>query len=54
MNKLMTAVLLHSAVQMLLILGTNRIVRASPGYSSAAVAAVLGGVYSGACLIPGL
>lgn len=43
---------LNFLVDFLLILGTNRLAGFPPGYGRGAMAAVLGGVYGGACLIP--
>ena len=43
---------LNFLVDFLLILGTNRLAGFQPEYGRAAVAAVLGGVYGGACLFP--
>lgn len=40
-------------IDFLLILGTNRLAGFPPGYGRSAMAAVLGGVYGGMCLIPG-
>lgn len=45
--------ILNFLVDFLLILGTNRLSGFSPGYCSAAAAAVFGGIYGGACLLPG-
>ncbi len=44
---------LNFLVDFLLILGTNRIAGFPPGYGRGAVAAGIGGVYGGACLMPG-
>ena len=41
-------------IDFLLLLGTNRLAGFPPGYGRCAMAAALGGVYGGACLIPGL
>lgn len=46
-------VLLNFLVDLLLILGTNRLLGLAPGWKRAIPAAGLGGVYSGACLLPG-
>lgn len=48
------AVLLNFVVDLLLILGTNRITGDEPGLCRAAAGALLGAVYAGACLLPGL
>jgi len=45
---------LNFLVDFLLILGTNRLAGFPPEYGRGALAAVLGSIYSGACLIPGL
>lgn len=45
-------VLLNFLVDLLLILGTNRLSGFPAGIKRAALAAVLGGIYSGACLLP--
>lgn len=44
---------LNGIVDFLLILGTNRLAGFPPGCGRGAMAAALGGVYGGACLIPG-
>lgn len=44
---------LNFLVDFLLILGTNRLAGYPPGWKRAALAAALGGVYSGACILPG-
>lgn len=44
---------LNFLVDFLLILGTNRLTGFPPGYKSAALGAVLGGIYAGACMLPG-
>ena len=46
--------LLSFLVDFLLLLGTNRICGFSPHWGRSALAAVLGAVYSGACLLPGM
>lgn len=46
-------VLLNFLVDLLLILGTNRLAGYPPGLKRAVLPAVLGGVHSGACLLPG-
>lgn len=46
-------VLLNFLVDYLLLLGTNRLAGYPAGYGRGAVAAALGGVYAGACLLPG-
>ena len=46
-------VALNFAVDLLLILGTNRLAGFPPGISRAAAAAALGAVYAGTCLLPG-
>lgn len=46
-------ILLNFVVDFLLLLGTNRLVGFPPGPGKAAVAAGLGGVYAGGCLLPG-
>ena len=45
--------ILNFLVDYLLILGTNRLSGFPPGYRRSAMAAVLGGAYGGACLLPG-
>lgn len=45
--------LLNFLVDLLLLLGTNRLAGHPPGGKRAAFAAVLGGVYAGACMLPG-
>lgn len=47
-------VLLNVMVDFLLLTGTNRLAGYPAGVKGAAAAAVLGGIYGGACLIPGL
>lgn len=44
---------LNFLVDFLLILGTNRLSGFPPGWKGAALAALLGGLYSGACMLPG-
>ena len=44
---------LNFLVDFLLILGTNRLVGFPPEYRRSALAAGLGGIYGGACLLPG-
>ena len=44
---------LNFLVDLLLLLGTNRLSGFPPGVKRAALAAALGAVYSGACLLPG-
>ena len=46
-------VLLNFLVDLLLLLGTNRLAGYPPGLGRAALAAALGGIYGGACLLPG-
>lgn len=46
-------VLLNFLVDFLLLLGTNRLAGYPPGAGRAALAAALGGLYGGACLLPG-
>lgn len=46
------AVLLNFLVDFLLLLGTNRLAGCPPGPGRAALAAGLGGVYAGVCLLP--
>lgn len=46
-------VLLNFLVDFLLILGTNRLAGFPPGCYRAALAALLGGIYGGVCLMPG-
>ena len=46
-------ILLNFVVDFLLLLGTNRLAGFPPGPGRAATAAVLGGLYGGACLLPG-
>ena len=45
-------VILNFMVDFLLILGANRLCGRPPGLGRAALAAVLGGMYGGACLLP--
>lgn len=45
--------ILNFLVDFLLLLGTNRLAGFPPGYGRAALSALLGGVYAGACMIPG-
>lgn len=45
--------LLNFAVDFLLLLGTNRLSGHPPGVPRAALAAVMGAAYAGACLLPG-
>jgi len=45
--------ILNFLVDFLLILGTNRLSGFPPGWGRAALAAALGAVYSGGCLLPG-
>ena len=47
-------VLLNFLVDFLLLLGTNRLAGFPPGISRCAWAALVGALYSGACLLPGL
>lgn len=47
------AVFLNFCVDFLLLLGTNRLAGYPPGYGRILLAAVFGGVYSGACLLRG-
>ncbi len=47
-------VLLNFLVDFLLLLGTNRLLGYPPGIRRCVLAAVLGGVYGGACLLPGM
>ena len=44
---------LNFAVDFLLLLGTNRLCGYPPGWGRAALAAAVGGIYGGACLLPG-
>lgn len=46
-------ILLNFAVDFLLLLGTNRLSGHPPGARRAALAAAVGGLYAGACLLPG-
>lgn len=46
-------VVLNFLVDFLLILGTNRLSGFPPGWKRSVLAALLGGVYSGACMLPG-
>ncbi len=46
-------VLLNFSVDLLLILGTNRLSGHTSGIKRAVAAAVLGGLYAGACVLPG-
>lgn len=48
------AVLLNVLVDLLLLLGTNRLAGRPPGWKRSVPAAVLGGIYGGMCLLPGL
>lgn len=45
-------VILNGVVDLLLILGTNRLTGFPPGWKRAAGASVLGGIYAGTCLLP--
>lgn len=45
--------LLNFLVDFLLLMGTNSLCGRPPGWKRAALAAALGGVYGGACLLPG-
>lgn len=45
--------ILNFLVDFLLIIGTNRLSGFPPEYRRSAIAAILGGVYGGACLLPG-
>ena len=45
-------VMLNIAVDLLLILGTNRLTGFPPGWKRAIGASLLGGMYAGACLLP--
>lgn len=47
------AVLLNFAVDFLLLMGTNRLAGFPPGAGRAALAAAVGGIYAGICLLPG-
>ena len=47
------AVLLNFLIDFLLLLGTNRLAGYPPGAGRAALAAALGSVYAGCCLLPG-
>ncbi len=47
-------IFLNFLVDFLLLMGTNRLCGYSPGGKRCAIAAVLGGVYAGVCLLPGL
>ena len=47
-------VLLNFLVDFLLLLGTNRLAGHPPGWKRCALAAALGGLYSGACMVRGL
>lgn len=46
-------ILLNFLVDYLLILGTNRLAGFPPGYGSGGLAAALGGIYAGGCMVPG-
>lgn len=46
-------ILLNFLVDFLLLLGTNSLCGHPPGWKRAALAAAVGGVYGGACLLPG-
>lgn len=45
--------LLNFLVDLLLILGTNRLTGYPPGLKTAAIAAVVGSIYAGLCMVPG-
>ena len=45
--------LLHLLVDLLLIMGTNRLAGCPPGIKRAVLPAMLGGIHAGACLVPG-
>ena len=47
-------ILLNFAVDLLLLLGTNCLCGYPPGWKKLLLAATLGGVYGGACLLPGM
>lgn len=47
-------ILLNFAVDYLLLLGTNRLSGFPPGFLRCALAAALGGLYSGLCMLPGV
>lgn len=47
-------ILLNFAVDYLLLLGTNRLSGFPPGFCRCALAAALGGIYSGLCMLPGI
>ncbi|MBR3978645.1 MAG: sigma-E processing peptidase SpoIIGA [Oscillospiraceae bacterium] len=47
-------ILLNFLVDYLLLLGTNRLSGYPPGWGKAALGALLGSLYAGACLLPGL
>lgn len=44
--------ILNFFVDFLLLLGTNRLTGFPPGYGKCAIAAALGGIYGGACMLP--
>ncbi|MBO5836403.1 MAG: sigma-E processing peptidase SpoIIGA [Oscillospiraceae bacterium] len=46
-------ILLNFLVDFLLLLGTNRLCGYYPGFGRTALAAVVGGLYAGTCLLPG-
>lgn len=46
-------ILLNFIVDLLLLLGTNRLCGAPPGILRAAMGASLGGIYAGVCMLPG-
>ncbi len=47
-------IVLNFLVDFFLILGTNRMAGFPPGWGRAALAALLGGLYAGACMLPGM
>lgn len=53
MDRKLIVGIIHMVVHALLILGTNRVTGGCLNYAAVAGAAVLGGIYSMACLIPG-
>lgn len=46
-------VILNFLVDLLLLMGTNRLAGYGPGIARASLASLLGGAYAGACLLPG-
>ena len=46
-------VALNFAVDFLLLIGTNRLTGFPPSFSNSALGAAVGGIYGGACILPG-